>query len=132
MTGRMPDSSLDLHFVAAVGHIRLLETWGRLHPDLLATYDSRGDLPLHIAARRGRADAVKVLVAELRQDPGTPNAAGQTALELAAASGRLSVVRYLSSLPGVPLEKAVKAAIAYPEPEIRHEMLSLLQTPARL
>ncbi len=68
--------------------------------DLLARTED-GDNSLHLAARDGHVEVLRVLCAALpAEDLGAVNARGIDALMVAAFSGRLAAVQFLLSLPG--------------------------------
>jgi hypothetical protein len=81
--------------------------------------DGNNRTALHIAARAGRAHAVKVLVSRSGEGPedvalNLPDMRGQTALHLAATYGHLGVVRMLLSFSG---EVVVVSDMGEPEGE---------------
>ena len=60
----------------------------------LTTRDAYGDLPIHAAARLGRAPILTILLAK-GADVNAVNAGSHTALELAAGAGQIEAVRLL-------------------------------------
>jgi len=93
---------LDIFMAAALGDEalarRLLdEDPGRARVISPATSPiGRGDPPLHIAARRGHAPIVRLLL-ERGADPNASDADGRTAMHMAAWRGHLDVIRALAA-----------------------------------
>ncbi|GAB4837337.1 hypothetical protein Ancab_039581 [Ancistrocladus abbreviatus] len=90
-----------LHVAAREGFVEtILEILNR-NEDLIASEDSKGDLPLHVAARAGRLNAVVTLALFMKQfvkpelSIGKANMEGNTALHLAIQNGHEMVAWFL-------------------------------------
>ncbi|CAM9856530.1 unnamed protein product [Scytosiphon promiscuus] len=68
---------------------------GRLRHPFEACLDEEGESPLHLATRAGHLEVFAYLVNEAGLRPEAANARGENCLWLAAASGRLDVLRLL-------------------------------------
>ncbi|GAB4837283.1 hypothetical protein Ancab_039566 [Ancistrocladus abbreviatus] len=83
----------ELHVAAREGHVEIILQILRRNVELIANENSKGDLPLHEAARAGRLDAVVTLTLFMMQfvkpelPIGKANMKGNTALHLAVQNG---------------------------------------------
>lgn len=71
-------------------------------PDVARRSTQYGESPLHVAARRNRAAAVRITL-DHGADPGHIDLRGNTALHLAASRGYKEVVSLLLAAPGCPV-----------------------------
>ncbi|KAJ1527484.1 hypothetical protein ONE63_007457 [Megalurothrips usitatus] len=74
-------------------------------PDVSRRHTQYGESPLHVAARRNRAGAVRAALAA-GADPGHQDLRGNTALHLAASRGYREVVALLLAAPGCQVNAA--------------------------
>ncbi|GAB4837286.1 hypothetical protein Ancab_039567 [Ancistrocladus abbreviatus] len=92
---------IELHVAAREGHVKNILQILHRNVDLIANEDSKGDLPLHEAARAGRLDAVVTLTLFMTQivkpelSIGKANMEGNTALHLAVQNGHEMTAHYL-------------------------------------
>ena len=78
--------------------------------------DKQGNCPIHLAARRGRLDSVKLMVEEAGVNLKQRNAEGLSPLDLAANNGHLEVARYLIEERGMdPTEADAQVGLKGPE-----------------
>jgi ankyrin repeat protein len=91
--GRLPAQKTIL-FAAAEGDAAQVKKLAALRPDAVKTQAVFGQTALHLAARLGRTDAVKVLLAA-GADPNSGDNLNDTPLHLAAENGRIEVVKLL-------------------------------------
>ncbi|GAB4837358.1 hypothetical protein Ancab_039587 [Ancistrocladus abbreviatus] len=96
----------ELHIAASAGHVQNILQILHRNVDLIAGEDSKGDLPLHEAARAGQLEAVITLTLFMKRyvkpqlSIGMANKEGNTALHLAIQNGHEKVAWYLTrSLP---------------------------------
>ncbi|GAB4837329.1 hypothetical protein Ancab_039578 [Ancistrocladus abbreviatus] len=96
----------ELHIAASAGHVQNILQILHRNVDLIAGEDSKGDLPLHEAARAGQLEVVMTLTLFMTRyvkpelSIGMANKEGNTALHLAIQNGHEKVSWYLiRSLP---------------------------------
>ncbi|GAB4837293.1 hypothetical protein Ancab_039573 [Ancistrocladus abbreviatus] len=91
----------ELHIAASAGHYENIIQILHRNLDLIASRDSKGDLPLHAAARAGQKQAVMTLtlfmtkIVKPELSIGMANKEGNTALHLAIENGNKEVAWYL-------------------------------------
>ncbi|GAB4837360.1 hypothetical protein Ancab_039590 [Ancistrocladus abbreviatus] len=96
----------ELHIAASAGHVQNILQILHRNVDLIVGEDSKGDLPLHEAARAGQLEAVITLTLFMQRymkpqlSIGMANKEGNNALHLAIQNGHEKVAWYLTrSLP---------------------------------
>ncbi|CAA6654864.1 unnamed protein product [Spirodela intermedia] len=100
-------------------------------PSLVNSVDSKGSTALHVAARKGRPQAVRRLLEMPEMDMKVVNRAGETALDAAEKEGQAEVMAILLE-HGAESARALKAANPARElkqtvSEIKHEVQSQLE-----
>jgi ankyrin repeat protein len=88
-------ADLDVFCSAALGRANELDILVGLDPTLVAKTGPDGATPLHLAARFGHADAIRVLLGH-GADRACLDAAGMSAVDLAGAEGHDEVVALLT------------------------------------
>src|SRR5271155_441505 len=84
----------EIHDAAQNGDVEKVKALLKDNPDLVSAKDDAGNLPLHLAAMKGRRAVVELLLANQAQ----VNARGlndQTPLHFAAAAGHQDMVKWL-------------------------------------
>ena len=88
------------------GHFKTSKLLCEHNPELLGVADRHGDTPLHVAAGRGRAGCVKLLL-QKGADRGAANTAGQTPSDAAGLAGHSEIQAMLDGTSDDELELSV-------------------------
>lgn len=89
------------HDAARDGYLDTLQVLTQNGADV-NLHDNDGNLPLHLAARKGHLDVVQYLVSQCHTHPFLPNAKGYTPRDLAFMHNQHRTVEWLESI--VPSE----------------------------